>query len=94
MLGWIFGDLIPTLTDFLHFWLQSEIYKSTLTKGSFIILQIIDWYLIDVIFPLILLILVAIFNINKMSTLKQWIAIGSIIGTCALITIILKILMF
>ncbi|MEM4271216.1 MAG: hypothetical protein QXO70_03945 [Candidatus Pacearchaeota archaeon] len=92
LLGWIIGDLTPTITDFIHFWLQNYIRTTSLSNTMFVFLQIIDWYFIDVIFPLFLLLLVAIFHIRKMSTIKQWIIIGSIIGTGAVITIILKIL--
>lgn len=94
--GWIAGDILPSLTDPLHFWLQNYIFthSAAISKTWFITLQILDWYVLDVTLPLILLLIAYIMHIRNTKTIKKIAVIGSIVGASAVIGIIWWILKF
>jgi hypothetical protein len=93
--GWILGDILPSGTDWIHFLLQDYIFShQAMSKVWFVLLQIFDWYIIDVTLPLILLIVAYILHIRNVKTIKKIAIIGSIVGVSAVIGVIFWIIKF
>jgi hypothetical protein len=53
--GWALGDLMPTFTDPIHFWLVTNIPLWHLPYWQQSILYFYDWYILDITSPLLLL---------------------------------------
>jgi hypothetical protein len=53
--GWALGDLMPTFTDPIHFWLITSIPQWNLPYWQQSLLYAFDWWGIDVVTPVLLL---------------------------------------
>lgn len=90
LLGGFLGTLSPSPADAVHFWLQNHVLNDpSLSHPAKAFLQIVDWYLLDSAYFLLLMILAYVFHIRKVSLVKRvtWIggmlSIGVAIGILA-----------
>ena len=86
--GGLAAALLPSPTDFLHFWLQNYLYTHQLTKHMFTLLQLVDWYLVDTLWWVFLIIIAAVLHVKKTKTLTKIAVIATMIGIGAVIGII------
>lgn len=93
LLSSIGATFIPQPLDFLHFYLQNYLYTKKLKRWKFELLQIIDWYLIDSLWYLLLLIIAYTLNINNVAVANIITIILTIAGIGATIGIISKFIL-
>ncbi|MDB5260489.1 MAG: hypothetical protein JWN37_720 [Candidatus Nomurabacteria bacterium] len=81
LLGGFLGTLSPNPTDAVHFWLQNHILNNpSLSHTTKALLQVVDWYLLDSAYFLLLLVIAYFLHIRKVSIVKRATLIGGILG--------------
>ena len=89
--GAFLGTLTPSIIDPIHFYLVNYIIPN-LTGASKIIWEVFDWYFLDALYYVALMILAVILNKKKVSFAKQIGIIGGIIGLGIVVGILGRIL--
>ncbi len=92
LLGAFIGTLVPSPIDPIYFYLENYVVPH-LTGFAKIGLQIFDWYFLDALWYLVLMIIAFMLHIKKVSTAKKITVIGGIAGLGIVIGIISRILM-
>jgi hypothetical protein len=92
LLGAFLGTLAPSPVDPIYFYLENYV-TPTLTGAAKVCLQIFNWYVLDALWYLALMIVAFILHIKKVSTVKKITIIGGLIGLGIVIGIIGKILL-
>ena len=92
LLGAFVGTLAPSPIDPIYFYLENYVvpHLTGITKVS---LQLFDWYILDALWWLVLMIIAFILHIKKVAVAKKISVIGGIAGLGIVIGIISKVIM-
>jgi len=91
LIGWAVGDVMPTFTDPIHFWLVTSIPQWNLPRWEQSLLYFYDWYLLDITTPL--LFLVAIWIALQLGLIQRRGVMSAPVNTRGL-TILVSLLSF
>ena len=82
LLGMLTAEIMPSIIDPIHFWLQKYILDnaSIISQKMLIFLNILDWYFLEAFFVLLLILIAYILHIKKKKTIEIIITIGAIMG--------------
>ena len=92
LLGAFLGTLSPSPVDPIYFYLENYVAPH-LTGIAKIALQAFDWYVLDALWYLTLMIIAFVLHIKKVSTIKEITILGGIAGLGIAIGIVGKILL-
>jgi len=92
LIGGLLAILLPSPIDPIHFLLQNWLFTANLNKFYYTLWQIFDWYVLDSLWYVFLIIITWTLHIRKTKTIHILITIALIIGIGAAIGIIFKFL--
>ena len=92
LLGAFVGTLAPSPIDPIYFYLENYVVPH-LTGIAKVSLQLFDWYILDALWWLVLMIIAFILHIKKVAVAKKISVIGGIAGLGIVIGIISKVVM-
>ena len=92
LLGAFVGTLAPSPIDPIYFYLENYVVPH-LTGIAKIALQLFDWYILDALWWLVLMIIAFILHIKKVAVAKKISVIGGIAGLGIVIGIISKVVL-
>jgi hypothetical protein len=93
LLGAVTATLTPSVTDPIHFWLQTNFFNKTKSRSQWMFWQIFDRYILDASWYIILFFTAFFMSVNNLSGVKKMTIIASMIGFSVTIGVITLFLM-
>ncbi len=87
-MGGVVSAILPSPSDFLHYWIQDYLRNNMLAPTMFWLWQTIDWYLADTVWWAFLLLLYWSQLLRRRSEIETMYLLGTVISLGAIVGIL------